>query len=152
MITNAWQVSKAARHINRAHAIRAPKVFLADSWDTATFVTSYLPIALYFVFFFGYKMIMRSKFIKYEEMDFETVCRNNSGYRPLAEALARTGKSSRHRGTGRSASQLRREVCDRTTPRELHADENSLQGLASAVLASTRCSLSKISPANFKGQ
>lgn len=75
MITNAWQVSKAARHINRAHAIRAPKVFLADSWDNATFVTSYLPIALYFVFFFGYKMIMRSKLIKYEEMDFETVRR-----------------------------------------------------------------------------
>ena len=47
-------------------------VFLAGNWDTATFVTSYLPIALFFVLFFGYKLIKRTKFIRYEDMDFVT--------------------------------------------------------------------------------
>jgi amino acid transporter len=47
-------------------------VFLAGSWDTATFITSYLPIALFFVLFFGHKIIMKNKIIAYDEMDFYT--------------------------------------------------------------------------------
>lgn len=54
LITNSWEV------------------FLKGKWDTAQFITSYLPIVLYWIFFIGYKVIMRTKFIRYDEMDFET--------------------------------------------------------------------------------
>lgn len=47
-------------------------VFLAGSWDTATFITSYLPIALFFVLFFGFKIIKRAKSVSYEDMDLVT--------------------------------------------------------------------------------
>lgn len=47
-------------------------VFLAGSWDTATFVTSYLPIVLFFVLLVGHKVFIRDKWITYEDMDFWT--------------------------------------------------------------------------------
>lgn len=47
-------------------------VFLKDSWDTATFVTSYLPIVLYFVLLAGHRIFIRGKWINYEDMDFWT--------------------------------------------------------------------------------
>lgn len=47
-------------------------VFLAGSWDTATFVTSYLPIALFFILLAGHKIFVRSKWVNYDEMDFWT--------------------------------------------------------------------------------
>lgn len=54
LITNGWSV------------------FLRGNWDTATFITSYLPIVLYFLLWAAYKLILRTKFIRYDEMDFQT--------------------------------------------------------------------------------
>jgi len=38
-------------------------------FDTSTFVTTYLGFPLYFIMFFGYKILMKSKLIKPEEAD-----------------------------------------------------------------------------------
>jgi len=47
-------------------------VFLRDNWDTATFVTNYLPLMLAPFLFIGATLVMKSKFIKVEDMDFIT--------------------------------------------------------------------------------
>lgn len=44
-------------------------VFLEGNWNTANFVTNYLPIAVFVVLFFGYKLIVRSKLIPLTEVD-----------------------------------------------------------------------------------
>lgn len=48
------------------------KVFLKGKWDTATFVTNYLPLALFPVLYFTAKLWRRSVILKPEEMDFVT--------------------------------------------------------------------------------
>ncbi|KAH9949045.1 amino acid permease [Amylocystis lapponica] len=54
-------------------------VFLKGGWDTATFVTNYLPMMLFPVMYIGAKLYMRKPLVKYSEMDFKT---------GLAEVLA----------------------------------------------------------------
>ncbi|KAI5120927.1 hypothetical protein M0805_002907 [Coniferiporia weirii] len=46
------------------------KVFLRDSWDTATFVTNYLPLILFPVLYAGALLFLKCKPIKAEDMDF----------------------------------------------------------------------------------
>ncbi|WVQ96798.1 hypothetical protein IAU59_003905 [Kwoniella sp. CBS 9459] len=45
-------------------------VFLHGNWDTATFITNYLPLWLFPIFFFSYKFIKKTRWIKSTEMDF----------------------------------------------------------------------------------
>ncbi|KAL5494760.1 hypothetical protein ACEPAI_222 [Sanghuangporus weigelae] len=47
-------------------------VFLRDNWDTATFVTSYLPFVLYPIVYFGARVFRRVSPVRPEEMDFVT--------------------------------------------------------------------------------
>ncbi|ODO10069.1 hypothetical protein I350_02295 [Cryptococcus amylolentus CBS 6273] len=47
-------------------------VFLKDNWDTATFVTNYLPIWLFPILWIGYKLIKKTHFVRASEMDFLT--------------------------------------------------------------------------------
>ncbi|GMF97903.1 hypothetical protein B5S30_g4094 [[Candida] boidinii] len=41
-------------------------------FDAKNFVDAYIMIPMFFVFFFGYKFIFKTKWVKYEDMDFET--------------------------------------------------------------------------------
>lgn len=45
-------------------------VFLRDSWDTATFVTNYLPLMLFPVLYIGAKLWRRDSIKKPDDMDF----------------------------------------------------------------------------------
>lgn len=45
-------------------------VFLKDSWDTATFITNYLPLMLFPVLYIGAKLWRRDPIVKAEDMDF----------------------------------------------------------------------------------
>ena len=56
-------------------------VFLHDNWDTATFVTYYIPLMFAPVLFIVATFVMKSKFVKVEDMDFVT---------GLAEVIADT--------------------------------------------------------------
>ncbi|KZT66151.1 hypothetical protein DAEQUDRAFT_482566 [Daedalea quercina L-15889] len=47
-------------------------VFLKDSWDTATFVTHYLPFALFPVLYVGAKLWKKVPMVRPENMDFVT--------------------------------------------------------------------------------
>lgn len=47
-------------------------VFLRDNWDTATFVTTYIPLILAPFIFAAATYVMKSKFVKIDEMDFVT--------------------------------------------------------------------------------
>jgi amino acid transporter len=47
-------------------------VFLKGSWNTASFVTNYLPIPVFFCLYFGYKFWYKTKWIQASEMDFVT--------------------------------------------------------------------------------
>ena len=47
-------------------------VFLRGKWDTASFITNYIPIPIFFCFFFGYKFWYKTKWIPASEMDFVT--------------------------------------------------------------------------------
>ncbi|KAL5519449.1 hypothetical protein ACEPAH_1132 [Sanghuangporus vaninii] len=47
-------------------------VFLRDNWDTATFVTSYLPFVLYPIVYFGARVFRKVSPVRPEEMDFVT--------------------------------------------------------------------------------
>lgn len=47
-------------------------VFLDGGWDTATFVTNYLPFALFPILYFTMRLISRVPLIKPEDMDFQT--------------------------------------------------------------------------------
>lgn len=44
------------------------------TFDAATFVTTYLPIPVFFILFVVYKLVKKSKFVKYEDMDFVSGC------------------------------------------------------------------------------
>ncbi|KAJ3479841.1 hypothetical protein NLI96_g8777 [Meripilus lineatus] len=46
------------------------QVFLRDSWDTANFVTNYLPLALFPVLYIGAKLWRRTPVVKPADMDF----------------------------------------------------------------------------------
>ncbi|KAH9004407.1 amino acid permease [Lactarius hatsudake] len=56
-------------------------VFLKDNWDTATFVTNYLPLILFPILYIGAKLWKRSPIISASDMDF---------YSGLAEIEAET--------------------------------------------------------------
>jgi yeast amino acid transporter len=47
-------------------------VFLKDSWDTATFVTNYIPLALFPIFYFSYRFAKRVRSHSASDMDFVT--------------------------------------------------------------------------------
>lgn len=47
-------------------------VFLRDNWDTADFVTNYIPLMFAPILFGVASFVMKSRFIKAEEMDFVT--------------------------------------------------------------------------------
>jgi len=47
-------------------------VFLKDGWDTATFVTNYIPVMIAPVVFLGATVVMKANIIKAEDMDFIT--------------------------------------------------------------------------------
>ena len=47
-------------------------VFLKGSWNTASFVTNYLPVPVFFCLYFGYKFWYGTKWIRASEMDFVT--------------------------------------------------------------------------------
>lgn len=48
------------------------EVFLKDNWDTASFITNYLPIPFFVCMFFGYKFFYKTKWIAASDMDFVT--------------------------------------------------------------------------------
>jgi amino acid transporter len=48
------------------------KVFLKGHWDHPTFITNYLPLALFPVLYTGAKLYKRSPIVKTHEMDFVT--------------------------------------------------------------------------------
>ncbi|TBU35180.1 amino acid permease [Dichomitus squalens] len=45
-------------------------VFLKGNWDTATFVTNYLPFVLFPILYIGAKIYFRTPLVRLEEMDF----------------------------------------------------------------------------------
>lgn len=47
-------------------------VFLKGNWDTASFVTNYIPIPIFFCLFFGYKLWFKTKWVTTSNMDFVT--------------------------------------------------------------------------------
>jgi len=47
-------------------------VFLRGNWDTATFITTYIPLMLAPFIFAAASYVMKSKFVKVDEMDFVT--------------------------------------------------------------------------------
>ena len=47
-------------------------VFLKGNWDTATFVTNYIPLVLFFILYAGARLWKRSSFKRPEDMDFLT--------------------------------------------------------------------------------
>ena len=47
-------------------------VFLKDNWNTATFVTNYLPLIMFPIFYIGAKLWKRSSIVRASEMDFQS--------------------------------------------------------------------------------
>jgi len=47
-------------------------VFLKGNWNTASFITNYLPIPVFFGLFFGYKLWFKTRLITPSNMDFVT--------------------------------------------------------------------------------
>jgi len=47
-------------------------VFLKDNWDTATFVTNYLPLILFPILYIGAKLWKRTPILTASEMDFQS--------------------------------------------------------------------------------
>ncbi|KAK8858447.1 hypothetical protein IAR55_002674 [Kwoniella newhampshirensis] len=45
-------------------------VFLRDNWSASDFITNYLPVWLFPILWIGYKLIMKTRFIRASEMDF----------------------------------------------------------------------------------
>lgn len=41
-------------------------------FNAATFVTTYLPIPVFLILFFGYKFVHKTEFVKSRDMDFVT--------------------------------------------------------------------------------
>ena len=47
-------------------------VFLRDKWDTATFITNYLPIIAFPVLYIAKRLWCRVRLVRPEDMDFKT--------------------------------------------------------------------------------
>ncbi len=47
-------------------------MFINHAWDTATFVTNYLPFILFPIIYIGARIWWRSSFIAPEDMDFKS--------------------------------------------------------------------------------
>ncbi|GAA6027826.1 hypothetical protein JCM8097_001735 [Rhodosporidiobolus ruineniae] len=47
-------------------------VFLKDSWSTADFVVNYIALPMFVVAYVGWKTFKRTKFVRLEQMDFQT--------------------------------------------------------------------------------
>jgi amino acid transporter len=47
-------------------------VFLHGNWDTADFITNYIPLIFAPILFVAATIVMKSRFVKVEEMDFVT--------------------------------------------------------------------------------
>lgn len=47
-------------------------VFLKNSWDTATFVTNYIPLVLFPILYLGSRWWKRAQVIDASEMDFQS--------------------------------------------------------------------------------
>ncbi|PCH39052.1 amino acid permease [Wolfiporia cocos MD-104 SS10] len=50
----------------------AYSVFLKGDWNTATFVTNYIPMMMFPVLYIGKRLYSRTKLVPYDEMDFKT--------------------------------------------------------------------------------
>ncbi|TNY18367.1 amino acid permease/ SLC12A domain-containing protein [Rhodotorula diobovata] len=48
------------------------QVFLRSSWDTGTFITGYICIPVFFILMLGYKFWKKTKFVRLNDMDFES--------------------------------------------------------------------------------
>ncbi|GAA5964555.1 hypothetical protein JCM8115_003920 [Rhodotorula mucilaginosa] len=48
------------------------QVFLADSWDTASFITAYIVIPVFFIMLFGWKLLKKTTFVRLDDMDFDS--------------------------------------------------------------------------------
>lgn len=44
------------------------------TFSSASFVTAYLPIPIFFILLVVYKLVKKTKIVKYEDMDFVTGC------------------------------------------------------------------------------
>ncbi|WWC95930.1 hypothetical protein V866_002797 [Kwoniella sp. B9012] len=67
---NAFAAKYAMVMITIILFFSAWSVFLKGNWDTATFVTNYLPLWLFPVLWIGYKLIKKTHFVRTTEMDF----------------------------------------------------------------------------------
>ena len=86
-------------------------MFLKDSWDTATFVTTYLPLILFPILYGGAKLWKRTPMHRPEDMDFITGLKEveaDSYVAPLSPTITSradwratlTGTTSPHQGIG----------------------------------------------------
>ncbi|TDL19138.1 amino acid permease [Rickenella mellea] len=48
------------------------QVFLKGNWSVNTFITAYICLPIFAVFYIGYKVIARPKFVRIQDMDFDT--------------------------------------------------------------------------------
>ncbi|GAA5852561.1 hypothetical protein JCM9279_005512 [Rhodotorula babjevae] len=48
------------------------QVFLADNWDTGTFITAYICIPVFVVLYVGHKLWTKSTFVSLDNMDFDS--------------------------------------------------------------------------------
>ncbi|KZP02439.1 amino acid permease [Athelia psychrophila] len=48
------------------------QVFLAGEWDVNIFITAYICLPIFLVLYVGYKVVVRPKFVRVEDMDFTT--------------------------------------------------------------------------------
>jgi len=48
------------------------QVFLSGSWNVNTFITAYICLPIFLVFYLGWKIVKRPKFVRVEDMDFTT--------------------------------------------------------------------------------
>ncbi|WVQ65948.1 uncharacterized protein L199_004126 [Kwoniella botswanensis] len=67
---NAFAAKYAMVMITIILFFSAWSVFLKGNWDTATFVTNYLPLWLFPVLWIGFKLIKKTHFVRTTEMDF----------------------------------------------------------------------------------
>ncbi|MBW0469962.1 hypothetical protein O181_009677 [Austropuccinia psidii MF-1] len=48
------------------------KVFLVNSWSTSKFISAYITLPIFIVFFISWKFYHKTKFVRVRDMDFET--------------------------------------------------------------------------------
>ncbi|KAH8895327.1 putative arginine permease [Thozetella sp. PMI_491] len=63
------------------------------TFNTSAFITTYFPIPLFLVLFFGYKFVKKSKFVDYKDMDFKTGCSSGMVSEPEKGFLAKLADS-----------------------------------------------------------